>query len=843
MLGLLPLSPGTPMTLHRAKRILRATILAAPVPFLLVVLFPTQLDVVLDGASYLLFHNVAEFFSIMVSLSVFGVGWYTYDQSEDRHALFLGTAFLATGLVDFMHALSSAAMPAFITANSTNKSSQYWIAARLLDSSALLASAFILPHRPLRWLTKRRLLAAALAVSGTVFTGITFFPSHVPSTFVPGVGLTPFKVASEYLVISLLVLALAAYWRRMERTGDPLLVHYMSAFVIGIFGEAAFASYKVDFGTHNVLGHLYKVAAFYLIYRGAFAAAAEKPYLRLSDANQRLKREVSERQEAEAKVRALNAELEQRVLERTSRLEAAKEAIRKREEEARAHAVQLEAILDCVADGVIVYDREGRTLRSTPAADRILGVPIGERQAPVQERVLGQYEVFSEEGRRLGREELVAVRAAVHGETIRDVIQEVRVVGREPHWLSLNAMPLSLDGARTGAVISFTDLTHRKRAEQELRRTEQALRDVNEQLRDADHRKDVFLGMLSHELRNPLAPIRNSIYVLRHATPGSEQARRAQAVIDRQTQHVTRLVDDLLDVTRIAHGKVELRRSRVDLREVVQRAADDLRPLMDERGLTFCVAVPPAQVWADADPTRLTQVVSNLLHNAAKFTCRGGGVTLSLQVVAGRAQLAVRDTGEGIDAALLPRVFEPFVQGDRTLARSDGGLGLGLALVRAIAELHGGTAHAESAGAGHGAELVVVLPTAEAPVRDVAPAGAHRPSRPRRILVVDDNRDGAESLAQVVEMLGHAAQVAYDGPSALEMASANAPEVILCDIGLPGMNGYQVARALRAAGAGLKLFAVSGYAQPEDVRRAVEAGFDGHLAKPVDVADIERLLD
>ncbi len=685
----------------RPRRILTAVFLASSLPLLMVVLFPAQLNRVMDGGSYLVFHNVAEFFSIMVSLSLFGVGWYTYDQSKDRHALFLGAAFLATGLIDFMHTLSSAAMPAFITANSTNKSSQYWMAARLLDSSALLASAFIQPHRPLRWLTKRSLLTAALAVSGIVFTGITFFSSHVPNTFVPGVGLTPFKILSEYLVIALLLLALVAYWRRMERTGDKLLVYYMAAFVIGIFGEAAFASYKVDFGTHNVLGHLYKVAAFYLIYKGAFAASVKKPYLQLSDANEELRREVSERQIAEGEVRALNAELEQRVSERTSRLEAANRG---------------------------------------------------------------------------------------------------------------------------------------------LKRTEQALRDANEQLREADHRKDEFIGMLSHELRNPLAPIRNSVYVLRNAEPGGEQAIRAQRVIERQTQHLTRLVDDLLDVTRIARGKIELRRSRVDVREVVLRAADDFRSLMDERGLALSVAVPATKVWADADATRLTQIVSNLLHNSAKFTSRGGVVVLSLCAADGHAHVSVRDTGAGIDPALLPRIFDPFVQGDRTLPGSESGLGLGLALVRGITELHGGTVRAESAGVGAGAEFVVALPTASAPVQALERAVVQRPSRSRRVLVVDDNRDGAESLAQVVEILGHAAEVAYDGPSAIEKASANPPEFVLCDIGLPGMSGYEIAKTLRAASAGVQLFAVSGYARSEDVRRAVEAGFDGHIAKPVNVADIERLL-
>jgi len=682
------------MTPMPARRTLTALFLASALPFLMVGVFP-RLQGVMDGGSYLVFHNIAEFFSIMVSLSVFGVGWYAYDQSKDRHALFLGTAFLAVGLVDFMHALGNTAMPAFITANSTNKSTQYWISARLLGASALLASAFIYPDRPVRWLTKRNLLTAAFAVSALVFTGVTFFPSYVPATFIPGVGLTLFKVLSEYLVISFLLLALGAYRTRMERTGDGLLIYYMAAFIVGIFSELAFASYKSGFDTYNVLGHVYKVAAFYLIYKGAFAASVTKPYLQLFDSNDWLRTEIAERRQADEKIRALNAELEQRVAERTGRLEAANREL------------------------------------------------VGNREA----------------------------------------------------------------------------------------------------LRDASRRKDEFLGMLSHELRNPLAPIRNSVYILERADPTTEQATRARTVIKRQTEHLTRLVDDLLDVTRIARGKIELRRSRVDLGEVVLRAADDFRLMMEARGVAFRTALPEARVCSDADATRIAQVLGNLLHNAAKFTSAGDEVTLSVRAAGGEAEIRVRDTGAGIDPALLPHIFDAFVQGERTLARAEGGLGLGLALVKGISELHGGNVHAESGGIGKGAEFVVRLPLAHAVVaEDRQPAEALRTNRARRVLVVDDNADAAESLADVVKMLGHAVEVAYDGPSAVERARANPPDIVLCDLGLPGMSGYEVAKALRVGADGMQLFAVSGYAQPEDVKKAVEAGFDGHVAKPCDLAVIERLL-
>jgi len=401
--------------------------------------------------------------------------------------------------------------------------------------------------------------------------------------------------------------------------------------------------------------------------------------------------------------------------------------------------------------------------------------------------------------------------------------REVRwicAVGR--HRLDERGQPLRIAGI-------VQDVTDRKQAE--------------EALREADRRKDDFLSMLSHELRNPLAPIRNSVYVLRRAPHGSDQAIRAQQIIERQADHLSRIVDDLLDVTRIARGKIELRRSRVDLREMVLRAADDFRAMMAERGIAFRVAAPAGEVWVHADATRVAQVVGNLLHNAAKFTNGGDDVTLALRSTGAQAEISVRDTGVGVDVTLLPRVFDAFVQGDRTLARSGGGLGLGLALVKGIAELHGGTVRVESAGADRGAEFVVILPLAAVvSPRHSQREGVQRATRCRRVLVVDDNLDAAGSMADLVELLGHAAEIAHDGPTAIEKVRASPPDMVLCDLGLPGMTGYEVARVLRACGVGAQLFAVSGYAQPEDVKRAVAAGFDGHLAKPASAEDIERLL-
>jgi PAS domain S-box-containing protein len=394
-------------------------------------------------------------------------------------------------------------------------------------------------------------------------------------------------------------------------------------------------------------------------------------------------------------------------------------------------------------------------------------------------------------------------------------------------WLSISVYRPHLDHF----VVVFDDITSRKQVEQELR--------------NANRAKDEFLNLLSHELRNPLAPISNSLFILEHAEPTGQQARRAKEVIGRQVGHLTHLVDDLLEVTRITRGKVELRRARLDLGELVRLTGEDYRDLLKKRGVDFSIDTQDRAVWVDGDETRLAQVIGNLLHNAAKFTPTGGKVMLSVVKVDGEAELHVIDTGTGIDPALLGRVFEPFVQAEQSLARTEGGLGLGLALVKGLVELHGGSVEAHSGGSGRGAEFVVHLRTVPSPEPDRADAaGVRLPQRVLRVLVVEDNADAAESLAELVRMLGHEVEVAYDGPSAIAKATAVSPDLVLCDIGLPGMNGYDVARALRSNPKlrSTRLVAVTGYAQPEDVERATEAGFIGHIPKPPSPSVLERYL-
>jgi len=373
----------------------------------------------------------------------------------------------------------------------------------------------------------------------------------------------------------------------------------------------------------------------------------------------------------------------------------------------------------------------------------------------------------------------------------------------------------------------------------------EAVRLTNARLIEADRRKNEFIGMLSHELRNPLAAMRNSIHILDSAAAGTEQALRAQAVLHRQIDHLTRLVEDLLDITRLTSGKFRLQRETLDLDELAQRVVEDYRPAFDEAGIALHTRASPSKVWVSGDRTRLSQAIGNLLQNVLKFTPRGGEATVSVARSGGQAMLRVEDTGLGIAPEILPRLFEPFTQADRTLERSRGGLGLGLAVVKGLLELHGGTIRAASEGPGKGAQFTISLPLEAAGPPEV-------PSEPspsaevvsRRVLIIEDNRDAADTLHEALELSGHVAAVAETGSEGIDMVRTFKPDVVLCDIGLPGMNGYEVARALRKdpALAPLTLIALSGYAGSGDIEKSMQAGFDRHLVKPIGIDALIRVL-
>ncbi len=369
------------------------------------------------------------------------------------------------------------------------------------------------------------------------------------------------------------------------------------------------------------------------------------------------------------------------------------------------------------------------------------------------------------------------------------------------------------------------------------------------EIRESDRRKSEFLAMLGHELRNPLAPMLSALHVMNMPGSGESEIQYAREVADRQVRHLARLVDDLLDVSRINNGKIELRKETVDLRDAVRQAVETSRPLVELRRHSLEVAIPDQIIALCADPARLAQVLANLLNNAAKYTEPGGQIRLTARVEDAMAVIRVRDNGIGIDPLLLPYVFDLFTQADRSLDRSQGGLGIGLTLVRRLVELHGGSVGVHSAGAGQGSEFMVRFPLIETPSEAISrpdpdPESGRDSGRrtPRRVLIVDDNADAARMLARILRAEGHEIELAYDGHSALEALFQHPPDVVLLDIGLPGMDGYEVARRVRQNEhlESIVLIALTGYGQSEDRRRALEVGFDDHMVKPVNP---DRLTD
>jgi PAS domain S-box-containing protein len=382
----------------------------------------------------------------------------------------------------------------------------------------------------------------------------------------------------------------------------------------------------------------------------------------------------------------------------------------------------------------------------------------------------------------------------------------------------------------------FRDITERKRMVEELRQVAQ--------------RKDAFLAMLAHELRNPLAPIRNALQIMRLARHDSTTVEEARDIMERQVHNLVRLIDDLMDVSRISRGKIELKQERIDLSTILQSAIEISRVQIEAARHELTVASPPEAIWVHADQTRLGQVVANLLNNAAKYTEPGGHIWLSAERDSGNAIIRVRDTGIGIPSEMLPHIFDIYVQVSSSLDRSQGGLGLGLTVVKQLVELHNGTIEAYSAGPHQGSEFVVRLPLAtedretldrERGPRDDLQAGG---SAGLRVLIVDDNRDSAESLGMVMKLAGYRVRVALDGPAAIESARTFQPSILLLDIEMPDMNGFEVAKRIREQPStqGMLLVAMTGYASDADRRRCREAGFDHHLVKPVDFDALQRLL-
>jgi signal transduction histidine kinase/CheY-like chemotaxis protein len=380
-------------------------------------------------------------------------------------------------------------------------------------------------------------------------------------------------------------------------------------------------------------------------------------------------------------------------------------------------------------------------------------------------------------------------------------------------------------------------------------RAAMALENANlyKDLERADRQKNEFLSMLAHELRNPLAPIRTAVDVLRLKADGQPEIEWAREIINRQTKHLGRLVDDLLDVSRITRGTIELRKGRVDVATIVKNAVETSQPQFDQVGQRLRVNLPDEPIFIDADPMRMAQVFANLLNNAAKYTEPRGRIELTVKREGPEVAISIKDNGIGIPKPMLDAIFDMFAQVDRSLERAHGGLGIGLTIVKCLVEMHGGTVEARSEGHGKGSEFIVRQPIVTAPVEDKPAGGGEEPlptiSR-RRILVVDDNRDAASSLAMLLKILGHETQMAHEGQEALDLAATYQPEIVLLDIGMPQMSGYDVCRRLREqpTGSEMVIVAVTGWGQDSDRQRSVEAQFDGHMVKPVEPRALIEML-
>jgi len=485
---------------------------------------------------------------------------------------------------------------------------------------------------------------------------------------------------------------------------------------------------------------------------------------------------------------------------------------------------RMRSVVNHVIDGIITIDERGIVESFNPAAEKTFGYSAGE--------VVGRnVNMLMPEPHHSGHDGYLANYLRTHQPKIIGIGREVEGLRSDgtvfPMELAVSEFNLAGRRYFTGIV---RDITERKRLERELHKR------VAE-LHETGHRKDEFLAMLAHELRNPLAAITTAVQL--SAMSGvQDQINWSMEVINRQVKHLTRLIDDLLDVSRITRGKVQLRKEQIDAYPVINGALEAIRPLIKQRNHELIVSVQPG-LRLDADPTRLEQILVNLLTNAAKYTESGGTIWFTAGHEGNDILIKVRDTGIGILPEKLPQMFELFAQGDRSLARSEGGLGIGLTLVRSLTEMHGGSVVATSEGPGRGSEFMVRLPAVAARPEDnprlpakTLQGVAHR----ARILVVDDNTDMVGALVRLLELLGHDVRTAYDGATALEMARVHKPEFVLLDLGLPGMDGYQVVKRLRQeqGSQDAVIIAVTGYGQEDDLSRSREAGFDHHLVKPID---------
>ena len=610
--------------------------------------------------SYLLFHTLAELFSIIIGFTLFVIVWNSRGFFKDYfdYLTFIGIAYFFVSIIDFVHMLAYKEMYIF---NSGYYATELWVAARYMESISLLVLMILQRYnKPLKL---HMIMIVYAFITLLLIASILVF-NVFPVCYIEGVGLTPFKIISEYVIILILIIAALLLNKNKQNYSDPVYNYLYGSIVLTAISEFAFTLYQATDGFANFAGHILKIASFYLIYKAIIITCIKEPY-----------------------------------------------------------------------------------------------------------------------------------------QTI------------------------------------FYELTEKQREAQ----------DAMEQLSLSDQNKSQFISMLSHEFRNPLASILMGISIQGRVPPGSEQSIQAQKIIERQANHLVRLVDDLLDINRISQSKITLKKEQVDINQLIQQTVSDYQVQYAAKEVSLEAILPSGSVFCEADPARLLQVIGILLHNALKFTKPQGKVTVDVQKDEHSQEVIVRvsDTGVGIAPEILPQVFEPFVQADTSLERDDGGLGLGLAIAKGMVELHDGSITVHSEGIGKGTQFTIRLPLRVAVEEKEPERVADVPySRSLRILVIDDIPDLAEILCELLGLMGHEAIAAYSGPEGIEKAKIFKPQVLLCDIGMPVMTGYEVAEHFRSDPElkNIVLLALSGYAQPDDIMKSKAAGFDHHLAKPVDTIVLEEIL-
>jgi PAS domain S-box-containing protein len=499
----------------------------------------------------------------------------------------------------------------------------------------------------------------------------------------------------------------------------------------------------------------------------------------------------------------------------------------------------LETLLEYIPEGIALFDAlDGKITHASRYGRELLGIPLENLSVKEAMRQLAVY--YPDGVTPMSYEDMPVTRAIQHGEIILNSELVQMTAQGNSVVLMCNAGPIrDHSGKIRGGIITWRDIT-------EIRKIQDALRKNEYELRETDRRKNEFLAMLAHELRNPLSPIRNAVHLMRQAAAIDPFMKRQRDVIDRQVTHMARLLDDLLDVSRITRGLITLKQRPLPVLQILTQALETTQPLIASQNHTLNYTPPPPEILVYGDLDRLAQVVGNLLTNAAKYTPRGGKIRLEARLAGKEVVIRVADNGMGIEPDMLAHVFDLFAQAGRSLERSLGGLGIGLTIVNNMVRMHGGTVEARSEGPGKGSEFLVRIPAISGefhPANETVETGTGRPEARYRILVVEDIKDTAESLAELLRFWGQEVQVAYDGQEALDKMPIFKPEIVLLDIGLPRIDGYEVARRIRRQfDQHVRIIAMSGYGQAQNQNLAEKAGIEQYWVKPVDIEVLQRYL-